>query len=137
MVSKLCYNSKYIFLFLFVIHILNIALPGITIYSEFFHYLYLQNNFYSLKLDISKFCIFISTLAFGFILTNLIYFKERKNIFTGHKNNYKDFLILLFLSVFMYFSSGITVLRGKYDFEGFCDLAGRSFKKSLKSNFIK
>jgi hypothetical protein len=122
---------KIYFLFFSLIFIFNLLLPEVIAESEFYKRLYSQKNYNSSHFDFSKFFIFLTTLFFGYVLTinknNMRYIEDNKKSF------FKNLSIFILLCVFFYFSSGITVLLGKYDYEGFCDSKGNEILNLHKS----
>ena len=123
---------KIYFLFFSLIFIFNLLLPEVIAESEFYKRLYSQKNFNSRHFDFSKFFIFMTTLFFGYVLTinknNMSFINDNK------KSYFKNLSIFILLCVFFYFSSGLTVLLGKYDYEGFCDSKGNEILNLHKSN---
>lgn len=138
--SSLFPQYKIYIYYFYIFFLMNFITPEVIHDSKIYEMLYSQKNYFSNHFDFSKFSIFMFTFIFGYFLSinkfhsnNIICNQDTKN----KQSLVIKFLIFIMICIIFFFTSGITVLLGKYDYEIFCDSIGKENLKLFQSKIKK
>jgi hypothetical protein len=120
--SRICLAIKTILPYFIILLWINLILPSLKIQSALYQNLYYQTNYYTKHFDFAKLFLFISSYLFGLFYINKL--KPNQSLISRKKISVRYLAIVFFISIFLFFTSGISVLHGKYDYEEFCDEPG-------------
>ena len=108
-------NLLYVLIFIPIIYA-TIHIPGYDTESKIFKKIYSRDNHYTTVLSFGKLALWMIMMSTGFMFVNKVnLMNQRKTFVKGRDGTYRDFIILMCISIIIYFIAPILSLRSKWD----------------------
>ena len=106
-------------------------IPDYDTKSPIYKKIFSRDNHYTTVFSFGKFVLWMTLVISGFAFVNQVnLMNQRRSLFRGRDGTYRDFIILVLLSVILYFFAPIIALRSRHDMQRDLQFSGL-FKNEL------